>query len=499
MVGQTTSNPSGQLYQRKRRRLLLTAADDEDPSTSPQHIHPIPSPISNVPREPIVQPTPPPPEASQQTSLEPASQSSPQQSTQSASQHPSTSPQHIDPIPSPITNVPREPTVEPTPPPPQASQQTSLQHPSQSSPQQSTQSASHNPSQLEPPPIALRDVTVGAVLVEVDYPRGTEPIIVPSIFSPQPSPSNPSNFQTSNEESKRIDFDISINSQSSSTDDNTKSPQPEVHNNQGMDIIHDSSPRPMSAKEREGPHDFPLLAEPEKEPKGADAAISLVPETTPPIATTTAEQGQPSTRTLLGQAIVPCQDIWAELSILQQHLDEISPLPQRLHLFHAETQQTLTTFINLINTPVEEIILHKPDETLACLSAVLNLSPNPFNPLAKIIMEWPTLSEMVQTCSKDIQTKKYFLNEAHTISTSLKLSQQTSVAILQQHSALELEETKLMAELASVWQRKAHLQQQHDQLNQEARMMLSQIRHRSVSIQTTKAALVQAQAMLADA
>ena len=125
-------------------------------------------------------------------------------------------------------------------------------------------------------------------------------------------------------------------------------------------------------------------------------------------------------------------------------------MPQRLHLFHAETQQTLTTFINLINTPVEEIILHKPDETLACLSVVLNLSLNPFNPiqlkqLAKIITEWPTLSEMVQTCSKDIQTKKDFLNEAHTISTSLKLSQQTSAAILEQHSALELEKTKLMA------------------------------------------------------
>ena len=179
-------------------------------------------------------------------------------------------------------------------------------------------------------------------------------------------------------------------------------------------------------------------------------------------------------------------------------------MPQRLQLFHAETQQTLTTFINLINIPVEEIILHKPDETLACLSAVVNLSPNPFNPiqlkqLAKIITEWPTLSEMVQTCSKDIQTKKDFLNEAHTISTSLKLSQQTSAGILQQHAALELEEAKLMAELASVRQRKAHLQQQHDQLNQEARMMFSQIRHRSASIQTTKAELDQAQAMFADA
>ena len=106
---------------------------------------------------------------------------------------------------------------------------------------------------------------------------------------------------------------------------------------------------------------------------------------------------------------------------------------------------------------------------------------------------------MVQTCSKDIQTKKDFLNEAHTISTSLKLSQQTSVAILQKHSALELEETKLMAELASVRQRKAHLQQQYDQLNQEARMMLSQIRHHSASIQTTKTELDQAKAMLKDA
>ncbi|XP_028104000.1 extensin-like [Camellia sinensis] len=189
---------------RKRRRLLLTVTDDEDPSTSPQHIHPIPSPISNVPREPTVQPTPPPPEASQQASLQPVSQSLPQQSTQSAAQHPSTSPQHIDPIPSPITitNVPREPTVEPTPPPPEASQQTSLQPPSQSSPQQPTQSTSHNPSQLEPPPIALRDVTVGAVSMEVDYPGGTEPVIVPSVFSPQPSPSNPSNSQTSNKESE---------------------------------------------------------------------------------------------------------------------------------------------------------------------------------------------------------------------------------------------------------------------------------------------------------
>ncbi|XP_028079427.1 uncharacterized protein LOC114281176 [Camellia sinensis] len=443
---------------RKRMRLLPTAADDEDPSTSPQHIHPIPSPTSNVPREPTVQPTPPPPEVSQQTSLQPASQSSSQQCTQSASQHPFTSPQHIDPIPSPITNVPKEPTVEPTSPPPQPSQQTSLQPPSQSSPQQSTQSASHNPSQLEPPLIALKDVTVGAVPMEVDYPGGTEPIIVPSVFSPQPSPSNPSNSQTSNKESERIDFDISINSQSSPTDGNTKSPQPEVHNNQGMDIIHDSSPRPMSEKELEGPYDFPLLAEPEKEPEGADAAISSVPETTPPAATTIAEQGQPSARTLSGQAIVP----------------------------------------------FEEIILHKPDETLACLSAILNLSPNPFNPiqlkqLAKIIAEWPTLSEMVQTCSKDIQTKNDFLNEAHTISTSLKLSQKTSAAILDQHSALELEETKLLAELASIRQRKAHLQQQHDQLNQETRMMLSQIRHRSASIQTTKAELDQAQAMLADA
>ncbi|XP_028119223.1 uncharacterized protein LOC114316745 [Camellia sinensis] len=395
-----TNTPSAPQLMRKRRRLLLTAADDEDPSTSPQHIHPIPNPISNVPREPTVQPTPPPPEASQQTSLQPASQSSSQQSTQSASQHPSTSPQHIDPIPSPITNVPREPTVEPTPTPPQASQQTSLQPPSQSLPQQSTQSASHNPSQLEPPPIALRDVTVGAVSMEVDCPGGTEPIIVPSVFSPQPSPSNPSNSQTSNKESERIDFDISINSQSSPTDDNTKFPQPEVHNNQGMDIIHDSSPRPMSAKELEGPHDFPLLAELEKEPEGTDAAISSVPETTPPAATTAVEQGQPSARTLSRQ---------------------------------------------------------------------------------------------------DVQTKKDFLNEAHTISTSLKLSQQTSIAILEQHSALELKETKLMAELASVRQRKAHLQQQHDQLNQEARMMLSQIRHRSASIQTTKAELDQAQAMLADA
>ncbi|GMP78181.1 hypothetical protein CsSME_00034222 [Camellia sinensis var. sinensis] len=140
---------SGQLQwqlwcrRRKRRRLLLAAADDDDASTSPQHIHQIPSPISNVPTEPTVQPTPPPPEASQQTSLQPASQSSPQQSTQSASQHPSTSPQHI----------------------------------------------------------------------------------VPSVSSPQPSPSNPSNSQTSNKESQRIEFDISINSQSSPTDDNTKSPE----------------------------------------------------------------------------------------------------------------------------------------------------------------------------------------------------------------------------------------------------------------------------------
>ncbi|XP_028122004.1 uncharacterized protein LOC114319193 [Camellia sinensis] len=63
MVGETTSNPSGQLYQRKRRRLLLAAADDDDASTSPQHIHQIPSPISNVPTEPTVQLTPPPPEA----------------------------------------------------------------------------------------------------------------------------------------------------------------------------------------------------------------------------------------------------------------------------------------------------------------------------------------------------------------------------------------------------------------------------------------------------
>ncbi|XP_028072063.1 mediator of DNA damage checkpoint protein 1-like [Camellia sinensis] len=219
MVGQTTSNPSGQLYQRKRRKLLLAAADDDDASTSPQHIHQIPSPISNVPTEPTVQPTPPPPEASQQTSLQPDSQSSPQQSTQSASQHPSTSPQHI----------------------------------------------------------------------------------VPSVSSPQPSPSNPSNSQTSNKESQRIKFDISINSQSSLTYDNTKSPQPEVHHNQGMDIIQDSSPRPMGETELEGPHDFPLLAEPEKEPQGTDAAISSVPETTRPNATTTAEQGQPSARTLSGQ------------------------------------------------------------------------------------------------------------------------------------------------------------------------------------------------------
>lgn len=113
----------------------------------------------------------------------------------------------------------------------------------------------------------------------------------------------------------------------------------------------------MSEKELEGPHDFSLYPEPEKDPEGPDAAISLVPETTP-AATTTAEQGQPSARTLSGQAIILSQDIWAEFSILQQHLDEISPLPQRLHLFHAETQQTLTTFINLINTTVEEIILH---------------------------------------------------------------------------------------------------------------------------------------------
>ncbi|GMP23562.1 hypothetical protein CsSME_00001109 [Camellia sinensis var. sinensis] len=269
---------------RKRRRLLIAAADDDNASTSPQHIHQIPSPISNVPTEPTVQPTPPPPKASQQTSSQPASQSSPQQSTQSASQHPSTSPQHI----------------------------------------------------------------------------------VPSVSSPQPSPFNPSNSQTSNKESQRIEFNISIDSQSSPT---------EVHHNQ----------------------------EPEKEPQGADAAISSVPETTRPDATTTVEQGQPSACTL--------------------------------HLFDAETQQTLTTFINLINTPVEEIILHKLDETLACLSAVVNLSPNPFNPiqlkqLDKIITEWPTLSEMVQTCSKDIQTNKDFLNEAHTISTSLKLNQQTSAAIL---------------------------------------------------------------------
>ncbi|XP_028118690.1 uncharacterized protein LOC114316223 [Camellia sinensis] len=195
--------------------------DDDDAFTSPQHIHQIPSPISNVPTEPTVQPTPPPPEASQQTPLQPASQSLPQQSTQSASQHPSTSPQHI----------------------------------------------------------------------------------VPSVSSPQPSPSNPSNSQTSNKESQRIEFDISINSQSSPTDDNTKSPQPEVHHNQGMDIIQDSSPRPMGETELEGPHDFSLLAEPEKEPQGADAAILSVPETTRPDATTTAEQGQPSACTLSGQVL----------------------------------------------------------------------------------------------------------------------------------------------------------------------------------------------------
>ena len=59
----------------------------------------------------------------------------------------------------------------------------------------------------------------------------------------------------------------------------------------------------MSEKELEGPHDFPLLAEPEKEPEGADVAISSVPETIPHVATTTAEQGQPSGRTLLGQVL----------------------------------------------------------------------------------------------------------------------------------------------------------------------------------------------------
>ena len=57
----------------------------------------------------------------------------------------------------------------------------------------------------------------------------------------------------------------------------------------------------MSEKELEGPHDFSLLPELEKEPEGADAAISSVPETTPLAATTTAEQGQPSVRTLSGQ------------------------------------------------------------------------------------------------------------------------------------------------------------------------------------------------------
>ena len=59
----------------------------------------------------------------------------------------------------------------------------------------------------------------------------------------------------------------------------------------------------MGETEFEGPHDFPLLAEPEKKPQGADAAISSVPETTRPDATTTAEQDQPSARTLSGQVL----------------------------------------------------------------------------------------------------------------------------------------------------------------------------------------------------
>lgn len=59
----------------------------------------------------------------------------------------------------------------------------------------------------------------------------------------------------------------------------------------------------MGETELEGPHDYPLLAVREKEPEGADAAISSVPETTRPDATTTAEQGQPSARTLSGQVL----------------------------------------------------------------------------------------------------------------------------------------------------------------------------------------------------
>lgn len=167
------------------------------------------------------------------------------------------------------------------------------------------------------------------------------------------------------------------------------------------------------------------------------------------------------------QTITTTQDIWEEIAILQQNLDHISPLPQRLHHFQSEVQQVLTTFINLINTPLEEIALNQPKEALACLTAVQNLSPSPFNPiqlkqLARIINGWPTLLEMVQTCSKDIQSKKDFLTKAQTICSSLKLTRQTSSNISEQYKMLALEESRLEAELATGRQRRLLLQQQKD-------------------------------------
>ncbi|GMP52269.1 hypothetical protein CsSME_00018163 [Camellia sinensis var. sinensis] len=71
--------------------------------------------------------------------------------------------------------------------------------------------------------------------------------------------------------------------------------------------------------------------------------------------------------------------IWEEIAAFQKSVEHISRLPKRLHHFKAEDQQVISSFLNLINTSFEEIISKQLMETLNCLTAIQRLSPTPFS------------------------------------------------------------------------------------------------------------------------
>lgn len=52
--------------------------------------------------------------------------------------------------------------------------------------------------------------------------------------------------------------------------------------------------------------------------------------------------------------------IWDEIAAFQRSIEHTSPLPQRLHDFSPEDQQVVTSFLDLLNTPLEEYSQIKP-------------------------------------------------------------------------------------------------------------------------------------------